>query len=394
MVDAVALAGQESLEAVCRVRVIDFDGVAILSTDPADNVPMLTVTAGNVSHDDTTDIKGTANVTLVLDAAHESLVPTGAGDPLSPISEVEVEVWLGARNPETGEPDLDLQGTYEITEIEIDEDGGTLTVQMSLEDKHRKIERARFFRPRQIAQKNSYETALKNLLVSVIPESKINITPTMHITPRLSWDIEDDRLAAINEMVVSIGYIMRFDGPGDAQIHPDTDPDDDPIWSFTQGIGTDIESIVGAAKATKLKRTLSDRETYNGVIALGEPMGDNKPRIRAEAWDTNPNSLTYFDPTKPDESRYGPVPFFYSSPYITTQNQGLSAAKAMLPKKAGVVERVEVTTLMNARVKCGDVALIRRPRIGAEGNFIVESVDKPLLGGDMTIVLRERRLFS
>jgi hypothetical protein len=393
VVDAIVLAGEESAEIVCRVRVVDFDGVAILSSDPADDVPLLRVTDAKTNNDDTADIKGTSDVSMVLDAAYESLVPLGAGSPLSPISEVEVEVWLGALNPETGEPDLDLQGTYEITETDISEDSGSLTVSMNLEDKHRKIQRARFFRPRQFPQKMSIDLVIKDLLISIIPESKINITPTLHITPTLSWDVQDDRLEAVNGQVTSIGYIMRFDGPGDAQIHPDTDPGDDPIWSFVQGPETDIETIVGRALATQVKRTLSDRETYNGVIALGEPTGSNTRPVRAEAWDTNPASLTYFDPTKPDESRYGPVPFFYSSPYITTQNQALSAAKAMLPKKAGIVERVQVTTLLNARVKCGDVALVERPRIGAQGTFIVESVEKNA-SGTMTVVLRERRLFS
>jgi hypothetical protein len=228
----------------------------------------------------------------------------------------------------------------------------------------------------------------------VIPESQIEITPTTHTTPLLSWDIEDDRLSGLREMQTSNGYIMRFDGPGNAQIHPDTDPTDDPIWSFSQGAETVIETISGMARALKTSRKLSDRETYNGVIALGEPTGDTKPRIRAEAWDTNPDSLTYFDPTKPDESKYGPVPFFYSSTFITTSAQGLSAAKAMLPKKAGVVERIEVTTLLNARVRCGDGALINRERIGASGSFVVEAVTKPIMAGSMVMRMRERRLFA
>lgn len=394
MADAAALAGQESAEILSRVRVIDFDGVTILSSDEADNVPVLAVVDGQVSHDDTADIKGTANLTISIDSEHESLVPMGPGDPLSPIAEVLVQIEIGARDPATGLPDLDLQGTYEIIDTDIEEDQGPLTITLELEDKHKKIQRARFFRPRTIAKGTAFEDAQLDLLVSVIPESEINITPTTHTTPLLSWDIEDDRLAGLREMQVANGYIMRFDGPGNAQIHPDTDPTDDPIWSFSQGPETVIETVSGMARALKTSRRLSDRETYNGVIALGEPTGDTKPRIRAEAWDTNPDSLTYFDPTKPDESRYGPVPFFYSSTFITTPAQGLSAARAMLPKKAGVVERIEVTTLLNARVRCGDVALINRPRIGASGSFVVEAVTKPIKAGSMSMRMRERRLFA
>lgn len=395
MVDA-ALAGQESAQIISRVRVIDFDGVVVLSTDPTDDVPMLHVVGGRVLHDDTATIKTTCNVTLSVDAEHEFLVPTGAGDALSPISEVMVEIYVGVLDPETGEPQLEKQATLEIVDTDITEDGDGLKIDLDLQDKHKKIERARFFVVRKIGKSTNYADAFVNILQNVIPESQINITPTTHTTPLLSWDIEDDRLVAFSEMQTSIGYVNRFDGDGNAQIHPDTDSSDDPLWSFAEGLGTEIETISGLAKALKTKRKLSDSKTYNGVIALGEPTGDDKPRIRAEAWDTNPNSLTYFDPAKPQESRYGPVPFFYSSPFITTQAQALSAAKSRLPKVAGVVERVEVTTLPNPRVRCGHVAQIERPRIGAQGKYIVESVDLPLHASDgpMVVTLRERRLFA
>ncbi len=394
MVDASILVGQESAEVISRVRVLDFDGVAILSSDPSDNVTMLKVTDGEVSEDDTAEIKGTAMLTIQLDAESESLVPQGGGDPLSPVAEVMVSVSVGARDPGTGLEDLEKQGLYEIRKTTISEEGSGLTITLELEDKHKKLQRARFYRPRNIAKGTNYGDAIINLMVSVIPESEINITPTTHTTPLLSWDIEDDRLVALGEMLSSIGYTLRFDGDGGAQVHPDTDATDDPLWSFIQGSGTKIETISGFAKATKVKRTLGDDETYNGVIALGEAVGDNKPRIKAEAWDTNPDSLTYFDPTKPDESRYGPVPFFYSSPFITTAAQAESAARSRLPKVAGVVERVEVTTLLNARVHCGDVVQIERARVGSHGTFIVESVIKSLRANTMTVTLRERRIFA
>jgi hypothetical protein len=132
--DAAALAGQESAEIVSRVRVVDFDGVVILSTDQADNVPLLAVVGGQVVHDDTAEIKGTANLTLSIDNAHEHLVPVGPGDPLSPIAEVMVQIWIGAKDPTTGLDDLELQGTFEIIDTEIDEDEGPLTVTLELEE--------------------------------------------------------------------------------------------------------------------------------------------------------------------------------------------------------------------------------------------------------------------
>lgn len=397
MIDAAALSGSESAQIVSRVRVIDFDRVVILSTDPTDEVPLLAVISGSVTEDDTAEIKGSALIVLSLDKEHENLVPVGPGDPLSPISEVMVEIWLGARNPITGDNDLELQGTYEITETSIVEDGDGLRVTMDLEDKHRKIQRAKFYTPKVLSSRTTFSTAFTTLLESVIPESQLFITPTPddHLTPQfVSFDIEDDRLSALIEMQVAIGYMMRFDGLGNVQIHPDTDPEDDPIWSFAQGTLTQIETISGFAKVVRTSRTLSDKETYNGVIVRGEPTGDNKPPVKASAWDKNPNSLTYFDPAKPDESRYGPVPFFHTSQFITTSKQANTAAVAMLPKKAGVVERVEVTTLLNARVRCGHVVQIERQRIGASGSFIVEAVTKPVKAGTMVVRLRERRLFE
>lgn len=387
-------AGQESAQYASRVVVVDEDDVAILSSNPDDGVPVLAIESGSVTLDDTAAIKGTADVTISIDKEHEHLVPTGAGDVLSPISNVMVRIYVGALDPSTLEPKLAKIGKFEIVDVEIVEDGNGLTLKLSLEDNWKKLERARFYKARKIDKGTNYEDAIRFLMVSVLPNQTIYMTPTVHTTPLLTWDIENERVPAIQSMLESIGYMMRMDGDGDPQGHPDTDPTDDPVWSFAEGEGTRIATVGGFAKVTKTTRRLSDEKTYNGVVVRGEATGDNKPPVSAEAWDTNPNSLTYYDPTKPEESSYGPVPFFYTSPLITTAAQAASAARSRLPKVLGVVERLEVVTLPNAGVEPGDPVQVDRPRIGASGTFIVESVVLPLKAGEMQVGLRERRIFA
>jgi hypothetical protein len=361
-------------------------GELLLSSDPSNaGDARMKIVDGSVTTDTTRAVVGTADARIVVDEETAgAVVPLVQDAGLSPTAPARVHVKFKA----PGSSQHSDYGVYELDTLSIDETEAGILLNAEVSDNSRRVERARFFRPRTIANRTPYADAFLNLLESVLPESEITIAQTKAKTGVLSFDIQDDRLAAVNSMATAIGYRIDWnhEGRGNTDISPDTDSDSEPMWEFIDG---------GNARITAATRVLTDERSYNGVIAMGEAAGSDTPPVRAEWWDTNPESPTYFDPTQPQESTYGPVPFFYVSEFITTKTQALNAAKSRLPKVLGLVEELTIKAVRHPGIVPGDPIFVSRPSIGVNGIYIVQSVNLPLLGsgGRMTIVCRERRVF-
>lgn len=384
--DAVRALATESGELQCHVDILDANGTErILSTKNSPGRPAtLKVVGGEITTDSARSIPGQGSIDLLVTADNaDDLIPRVARHPLSPVAGTFVQISYSA----PGDPE-ELHtpyGRYEIANLKLERGDGGIKMSADLYDGARRIERARFVAPRNIGKGTPYAAAFENLISHVLPQVELHVTPTVRKTGSLSWDIQDDRLAAVLELCAAIGYRLSFDGTGNVVIAPDPDEMDDPIWTFVDG---------GDCTITRAARTLSDEKAYNGVIAMGESTGSDKPPVRGEAWDTNPNSPTYFDPANPDASTYGPVPFFYVSEMITTTKQAVDAARARLPKVMGLTERLRIEAVPNPGVQDGDPLQAEQPEIGAAGTFVAEVVTMPLRAsqGRMVIDCRERRI--
>lgn len=388
-----AAAIRDSGEIICEVDVLSRSGEILLSTvERTDRPADLAIIEGSITTDETRAIPGNGTATVLVDEATRGRVmPAGPDSPLSPIRDAMLYVRYTAPGTATPTP----YGAYDLADVEIVDEGEGVTLSLEFYDLARRVERAKFFRPRAIPAGTTYEAAFRNLLESVLPDSHIVVSPTEETFGLLSWDVADDRLKALHDMTLFVGFRIDFNdgGVGDVRIEPDTDAGDDPVWTFTEGDGT----VVRPAAIYGARRRLSDEKAYNGVITRGNASGSDRPPVRAEVWDTDPSSPTYFDPAKPDESPYGPVPYFLDSIFVHTKRQAAMAGRAMLPKVMGVVERLRITTHPHPGIAIADPVQVDQESVLASGTFIVESVSRMPLNvaqGPMEIVCRERRLLD
>lgn len=380
--EQVVTSGQ--IEAVVDVFDVQH-GDMLLSSDPANvDEPRMKIVGGSLVTDEARAVQGTGTAKLLVDPeTAESVLPLVQGSGLSPTAPARIHVKFRA----AGDDRLTDYGVYEVDIARVTHSGEGVVMDVEVSDNSRRVERARIWRPITIALKTPHSDALHTLLDDVLPEATISIEENKGRTGKMSLDVQADRLSVVRELVTAIS--MRFDwnadGKGNVDIFSDFDIEDEPTWDFTEN---------GTAKLISAERLLTDERTYNGVIAMGESTGSDKPPVRAEWWDTNPRSPTYFDPLNPDESSYGPVPFFYVSEFITNKLQALLAAKARLPKVLGLVEIISVTCVPHPGIVPGDTLLINDTNSGIEGIFVTESVQLPLTGaeGRMTIQCRDRRI--
>jgi|GEM_PF-1014735 len=378
----VAAAGANQV--VSRVDVVQA-GQLLFTTDKTVAIPgtQVSIVDGSATFDETRSIRGTATVVLSLDATTAALVPTTPTSPFSPVAPTEVIPYVGFIDPATGAQLLTQLGVFEISDVDVVEDGGALTMTLTCADRTAKFDRARFINPYTVSSFSNFTDAITALVSAVDPNADLQVTPTTYATPLLTFDMESTYLDAIRQMCDAIGYVFRVDWQGRYVVVP-FDQTGDPVWTLTETSDT---------RMTQIKRNLSKSKVYNGVVVRGESAGTTSPPVEGQAWDTDPSSPTYYDPANPLASTYGPVPFFYTSQLITTQAQANDAAAARLPKVTGLVERLSATTRLNPAMEPGDLCSVTRARVGASGVYVLESVGPiGLRAGAMQITMRERRL--
>lgn len=376
---------QDSGRMICDVEVKSADNELILSsTYPLHN---LDVIGGSIATDSTRDIPGSGSIEILInEATFDQVMPYGARSPLSPVSNSVVYVSFRGESGESTP-----YGAYDIAETEADEgpDGVKLTLEVF--DNARKIQNAKFHRPRVVRAGTSWDDAFKYFISGVLPRAEINIAPNTHKTGLITWDIEGDRLTAVKNLVLWIAYYIDWNdnGIGDVYAGPRGTTERNPAWTF---VHQDADHPQGNARIYRATRRLSDEDTYNGVIISGESTGSGTPPVRAEVWDTDPTSPTYFDPAKPTASDFGPKPLFETSIFAFTNKHALAIAKEKLPQTLGVSERITIETMRHPGITPEDTVQAERPTIKITGNYVVESVNMPLTSGMMTVTCRERRI--
>ena len=173
-------------------------------------------------------------------------------------------------------------------------------------DRSKKIMRARFTDPYTIASATSLATAGTTLLTSrwsAVTTSFGNVPDTINAALAFEAGENSDPWDCARKMFADYGYDLNFDGLGQARAVSVPDPTTaTAVFDF----GSSSSNLVLSAETQG-----TFEGVYNGVIVTGEGSYLNNP-VRAEAWDTNPASPTYY------LGGYGKVPMFYSSPLITS----------------------------------------------------------------------------
>lgn len=315
---------------------------------------------GTVTLDGRAALRGRCDLTIVDDGTL-GLIPTAPTDTLAPYGN-EVRVYRGIKFPDDTTELISL-GIFRIESVNVEETGGSgITLRVSGIDRSARAADARFEYPTSVTAGTNYADAISDLLqVPFANDLDMDFTATTRTTPQLIAEEGDDRWAFVQSMASAIGMVLYFDGDGVCVLRPAS--------TGTTAVATLSEGDDGVLLSAS--RDWNREGAYNRVIATGENTGETAP-VRGVATDENPSSPTYyFGP-------FGPVPRFYASPFLTTDDQAADAAEAILSKELGTTQEIGFGTVVDPRLEPDDVVRISRAVTGLDEDHTIDSLTIPL----------------
>ena len=340
------------------VRVTTTDGVTLSISD------------GQVSMDSRRNITRTASLdliatsTLSLAQVYAKVMTAGV--------EVLIERGLVLADGSTEYVSLGLFSTDEAS-IDLSTRG---VIRWSGSDRSKKVQRARLTDPYTIPAGTTLATAGTALIISRFPLATVdfsNVTETLASQLVFEAGESSDPWDQARRMFADHGYDLNFSGTGTARAVPIPDPTTS-ISAFDFGSG-DTNLVTGAEASGSFE------DVYNGVIATGEGTNVTTP-VRAEVWDDNPSSPTYY------LGGYGRVPYFYSSPLLTTVAMCQTAATTLLAKLKGRAEQLSWPAIVNPALEPLDVVSVNVQ--GVTYTLVIDQLTIPLRPADaMSAIARQ-----
>ncbi|MBM0274139.1 DUF5047 domain-containing protein [Micromonospora tarensis] len=304
-------------------------GVAPTGTD-------ITIADGDVTLDGTAQVRSTLELTT-----SGTLWPVRATDLLAPYGN-EVFVRRGIRYT-IGLTEWVSLGYYRIDSTEQD-DAPDGPIRVLGQDRMAGIVEGRLTAPRQFAASTTRGALLSALITEIYPWATIEWDSTGVRDAAIGRQIlvEEDRYAACAELVKSVGRIWWWDHRGVLVVR--TPPlSTEPVWEASHGqLGVLLD----------LGRRLTRVGAHNGVIASGEG-ADTAAPARALVVDATRDSPTQWG------GRFGKVPRFYSSPFITTDGQAWTAAASLLMAELGLPYSVDFEAVPNPALEPFDTVRLR-----------------------------------
>lgn len=336
----------------------------------ASNGTTLSVTGGSVSMDARRSITRTAQLELVA----TSMLTVAQIYALVMTPNIEITIKRGLKLAD-GSIEYVSLGVFSTDSATVNRATGGV-VSWNGSDRSKKISRARFTDPYKIAAGTTLATAVGNLLTSrwsQVTTNFSNINDT--ITAQIVFEAGEasDPWDQARSLCADYGYDLNFDGLGTARMVAVQDP---ASVSAAFDFGAASTNLVMGGE------TSGDFDgTYNGVIATGEGTSVASP-IRAEAWDTDPASPTYY------LGGYGKVPLFYSSPLLTTTAIATAAAKLLLAKLKGRQEGLSWPSVVNPALEPLDVVQLTLK--GTVYKVAIDQITIPLKASEaMTATARQ-----
>jgi hypothetical protein len=330
-----------------------------------------TVLGGSVQVDGGAPIRRQANsIELRLEEAVDQIRQGGWLNPYGG----EFRLWRGLELADGSILEAPL-GVFVITGAQLHRSSdGSTSATISGTDRAIRIQRARWdhvFQPQALSARSD---ALAALLADRWPDVQTDIeddADTLGIavyTP----DPDSDPWADAQKLASAMGQDLAFDRNGIAvSVSP---------VETTRALASYVTDET--SPITELDRGITNDLVYTGVIASGQ---SNVGGARAEAWDDDPTSPTYY------LGPVGKVPYFVTSPHIKTHGQAVKAANQQLTKLLGASETVGWSMIADPTLDPVDTVAVTDTASGTEGLFVVDTIELPLLEATMTVTARTRR---
>ncbi len=331
--------------------------VEVLQNEEVTGDPITAVLDGAVTFDAKAQVRARLDMTIV---GTSNLIPVAATDRLAPYGN-ELRVSRGVLHPGATEPELIPLGVFRLNENDVEDSADGVTMRIAAPDRAARIIDARFEAPGQIAQGTNLADAILELIQPVYPSVVTNFATTSLTTPAIFWEEQGDRWQVAQDLATAGAMRLYFDRVGALTLAPD----------ITEAAAIEIaEGEHGVMLG--LGRRWTREGAYNRWVVTGENTGEGAP-VRGVATDDDPFSPTYyFGP-------FGPVPKFYASQFVVTDDQAQSAAEAMKVRERGTTQSIRFGSLVLPHLDPGDVALMTRTRVGITAeSHVVDSLVVPL----------------
>lgn len=326
----------------------------------------LPIAAGNLEIDRT--VRVPERLTLTLPRIVDETTWDPGGDPTHPLAPFgqTLVVDVGLQLSGDGEIEWVQRGEFLIWTTSVD--GDTVTVEavglLAF------IEEARFATPYQAA--GTFKTTIRSL---VEPALTVRFDGTLvnRSVPTASLTVDDDRLAALHEVLDAWPADAYVDSTGVLRVVPATDPGT-PVLTLSDGVGGTVVSWAGSA---------SRDGAATLVVARGQD--SNGAQVQGVAYDTDTASPLRY----PGPFNALPVPFFFDSPLLATVGQCQSAATSRLRTLRRSSSRMlSASTVPHPGLETGDLVTI--DGVDDVATAVVERLSLPLTaeGGQMGLTLR------
>jgi Domain of unknown function (DUF5047) len=291
----------------------------------------------------------------------------------------EIKVWRGFVLSD-GTEELVPLGVFVIDSDIVEDERGSIPI--SAADRAARISRNRWADPYVVPSGTDLGEAIVSILLSrwaQCPTSIETTGVTLDVQSVFQIGADSDPWKDARGLATAMGYDLYFDGDGIAALRPIPDLNTtQPCMTYYSG---DLCIVLGR------KRGAAMSAVYTGVIASGEGSGVDTP-VQAKVWDEDPASPTY---------HYGPlgeIPYFYSSPLLTTATQCELAGTTLLQKVRGKTEQMSWTLVANPAHDAYDVVSLVDVESSAEDRYILDVLKIPLDNTTMSATARATVLSS
>jgi hypothetical protein len=230
-------------------------------------------------------------------------------------------------------------------------------------DRMAAIIKAKLLAPFQFDASTPVSVVFSNLVGEVYPGAVIVYDfPAAATLFTTSHIVEESRYEFLRDIAQSLGKVMYWGYDGRLYVVSVPNPTV-PVFDVTHGAGGVL---------TELRRSLSDDGVHNAVVATGEQPGEAPP-VRGIAYDLDPTSPTRWG------GPFGPAPRFYSSSFLTTDDQCRTAAAAMLAREKGLPYQVDFAAVPNPALEPLDAVRVSYSDAQRAEVHVLDRLAVPLL---------------
>lgn len=278
------------------------------------------------------------------------------GHPLAPYGQqlrVSVGVDVGH-----GQTEWATRGWYLVQDAEVEGD----TVSVTAVGLLGLIEEARFVAPFQPS--GTLVSTLRKLVepaLTVVVDSELS---DRSVPSGIAWD--EDRLGGLMELIDAWPADLTVTNEGYLYVHPADDPYE-AVLTLADGAG-----------GTLVDRTASVTREGASTVVVARGESSAGAVVQGVAYDQSGGPLAYdglFNPL--------PVPFFYSSPLLTTVAQANAAARTVLLRRQRASRQdLAIEAVPNYALTAGDLVTVESERLGIPAtDAVIETLSMPLVAG-------------